>query len=95
MPLPFSELRVAVPDRVITRAVEGTMVLLDIDTGRSFTLDETGVRAWTLLTSSPSVERAYDALLAEYQVDPKQLRQDLETLINDLCAKDLLETHRA
>lgn len=95
MSVSFSDLRLAVPDRIVTRAVDDTLVLLDLDTGRSFTLDKVGTRAWTLLTSTPSVQAAYDTLLSEYQVDAEQLRRDLQTLIDTLHAKDLVETHGA
>ena len=77
----------------MTRTVEGTTVLLNIETGRSFALDEVGTRVWTLLTSSPSAQGAYEALLAEYQVDPEELRRDVESLIESLGARDLVEIH--
>ncbi len=93
MALSFADLRLVVPDRVVTRAVEGTTVLLNIETGRSFALDDVGTRVWTLLTSSPSAQRAYEVLLAEYQVDPEELRRDVESLIESLGARDLVEIH--
>ena len=95
MPLSFSDLRLAVPDRVVARPVDDMLVLLDLESGRSFTLDAIGSRAWTLLTSTSSVQVAYDTLLAEYRVAPDQLQRDLQGLIDALCAKALLETHHA
>ena len=53
-------------DSVVTRVVNGSTVLLNTDTGRYFTLDEVGGRAWTVLTSSPSIQDARDQLLDEY-----------------------------
>jgi len=44
--------------------------------------------------SSPSIQDAFDSLLAEYQVEPDQLRTDLATLIVDLEAQGLLEIRR-
>jgi len=93
MALSLADLRLVIPDRVVTRRVEGTTVLLNTDSGRSFALDEIGTRVWALLTSSPSAQAAYAALLAEYEVDPEQLRHDLESLIENLGARDLVEIH--
>ena len=93
MALSLADLRLVVPDRVVTRRVEGTTVLLNTQSGRSFALDEVGTRVWTLLTSSPTVQAAYAALLAEYEVDPEQLRHDLESLIENLGARDLVDIH--
>lgn len=74
----------------MTRVVDGTTVVLDIDTGRSFTLDAIGTRIWTLLTSTPSAQLTYDTLLQEYDADPSQVRTDLEQLIEKLTANHLL-----
>ena len=95
MPLSFTDDRAVLPDRVVTRAIDGATVLLNVDTGSSFMLDDVGTRAWAVLTSSPSIQDAYDTLLAEYRVDPGQLRRDLETLVDSLDAQGLLEVRRA
>jgi hypothetical protein len=91
----FSNVRVTVPDRVVARAVDDLLVLLDLETGRSFTLDAVGSRVWTLLTSTPSVQATYDTLLAEYRVEGDQLGRDLQALLDELRARDLVETHPA
>jgi hypothetical protein len=81
-------------DSVVTRVVNGSTVLLNTDTGRYFTLDEVGGRAWTVLTSSPSIQDARDRLLDEYAVDPNQLMRDLEILIASLREQGLVEVGR-
>ena len=50
---------------------------------------------WTLLTSAPTIQAAYDTLLAEYDVAADLLRRDLETLIGQLLEQGLLELHGA
>jgi hypothetical protein len=94
MPVSFTHDRLVIPDRVVTRAVSGATVLLNVDTGQSFMLDEVGTSAWAMLTSRPSIQDAYDALLAEYQVEPGQLRLDLAALIDNLETQGLLEVRR-
>ena len=90
MALALDRIRLTIPDHVITRAVDGTTVVLDVDTGRSFTLDAIGTRVWTLLTSTPSAQITYDRLLSEYAADPSRVRADLEQLIEKLTASSLL-----
>ena len=90
MALALDRIRLTIPDHVITRAVDGTTVVLDVDTGRSFTLDAIGTRVWTLLTSTPSAQITYDTLLREYAADPSRVRADLEQLIEKLTASSLL-----
>ena len=94
MALDFERIRLAVPDNVITRAVDGITVVVDVDTGRSFTLDEIGSRVWTLLTTAPSAQIAYETLLAEYAADPSAMRADVETLVEALVGNALLSVQR-
>jgi hypothetical protein len=93
-PLSFTHDRLVISDRVVARAVSGATVLLNLDNGRSFMLDDVGARAWSVLMSSASIQDAYDSLLTEYQVEPDQLRTDLASLIVDLEAQGLLEIRR-
>lgn len=93
-PLSFAHDRLVVSDRVVARAVSGATVLLNLDTGRSFMLDDVGARAWSVLMSSASIQDAFESLLTEYQVEPDQLRTDLAALIADLEAQGLLEIRR-
>ena len=51
-PLSFAHDRLVVSDRVVARPVSEATVLLNLDTGRSFMLDDVGARAWSVLMSS-------------------------------------------
>lgn len=93
MALPLARTRVTVPDHVITRAVGGSTVILDVNSGRSFTLDAVGTRVWTLLTTTGSALDTRDALLQEFTAEPAQLERDLESLIAQLADGRLLELH--
>ena len=91
MALSLSRTRVSVPDHVITRAVGGSTVILDVNSGRSFTLDAVGSRVWTLLAETGSAQQTRDALLAEFAVEPADLERDLEALIVQLADGRLLD----
>ncbi len=84
-------MRVSVPEHVLLRQIEGESVLLNINNERYFGLDEVGTRMWATLTSADSIQAAYEALLGEYEVDPEQLRQDLQILIEKLVENGLIE----
>lgn len=88
--MPFSE-RVIIAPEVIVRILGDESVLLNPKTGLYFGLDAVGTRMWTALTSSESIEVAYDALLAEYDVENGQLRRDLEDLVSKLLEQQLIE----
>jgi hypothetical protein len=80
-----------VPADVLVQQLQGESVLLNLRTGRYFGLDQVGTRMWTVLTTAESLQAAYDALLAEYEVDGHRLDQDLRTLVEKLVEHGLLE----
>jgi hypothetical protein len=81
---------VTVPDHVLTRAVGQSTVLLDIETGRSFTLDSTGSRVWALLSSLGSVQATFESLVHEFDADEDELLADLRMLVVQLADARLL-----
>jgi hypothetical protein len=46
---------------------------------------------WQVLTTSDSIQTAYETLLTEYDADSEQLRQDIEVLIEKLIERGLIE----
>lgn len=90
MELSFA-MRVTVPADILTRELEGETVLLNLDSGSYFGLDDVGTRMWMKLATSESIQAAYDILLAEYDVDAVMLRRDLHNLIEKLVEHGLLE----
>jgi hypothetical protein len=86
---PLSDFRLAVPEHVVARVVDGTTVLLDIDSGRTFSLDEIGTRAFAVLTESPSAQTALDRLLDEYAAPRQEIERDLIALIDTLVRSNL------
>ena len=89
MTLTFATDRLIPADRVVTRVVGGSTVLLNARTGATFALDEVGTRAWKALTIQPSLRAAFETLLAEFEVDEVTLRRDLEELIRRLVSSGL------
>ena len=83
--------KVTVPDGVLVRDLAGESVLLNLNSESYFGLDEVGTHMWTVLTTSPSVDAAFDTLLIKYEVDPVQLRDDLHNFIEKLVDLGLLD----
>jgi hypothetical protein len=90
MPVSFS-MRLSVPADVLINVIDGQAVLLNLKTERYFGLDEMGTTMWQRLTNADSVESAYAALLAEYEVEPERLRADLTEFTERLIQNGLLE----
>jgi len=93
MQISFSD-RVKIPDDVLISNLQEESVILNLDSERYFGLDDVGTRILSLLTTSTSIEAAYELLLEEYDVDRQALRQDLLTLVEDLAKQGIVEVLR-
>jgi hypothetical protein len=93
MPISFSD-RVSIPDDVLISNLQDESVILNLESERYFGLDSIGTRILTVLTTSESIEAAYQTLLREYNVDGQALRDDLIVLIENLAEKGLLRVNQ-
>ena len=88
--IPFSS-KLAVSEDVMIRQVGDETVLLDLKSMKYMGLDDVSTRMWQLLTASDSIQSAYDALMAEFEVEPEQLRKDLGEYVQQLLNLGLVQ----
>jgi hypothetical protein len=77
-------------DDVLLQELGGEAVLLDLGGEQYYGLDEVGLRIFQLLGESKSIAETCQMLLEEYEVDPVQLRSDLDSLLTNLLKAGLL-----
>ncbi len=68
---------VTVKADVVFKELSGEGVLLDLGSGMYFGLDETSTRLWQLISERGSLQRVFEDMLAEFEVEPDRLQQDL------------------
>lgn len=90
MQFDLASLRIVVPDHVVSRVVDGSTILLDIETGRSFAFDDVGTRVWQVLTASDTARAAVDRLQGEYAAPPEVIEQDLVAMLEQLASNNLV-----
>lgn len=83
------------PGDVLVQELAGEAVLLHVTRGHYFGLDAVGRAVWKELMTGIPVRQAYEHLLAEFDVTPERLQQDLTSLVHDLLSEGLLEEDRA
>lgn len=69
----------------------GEAVILCLKNGVYYGLNPVGARVWDLVQQPRTVGQILDTLNEEYAVDSNTCRQDLESLLQDLAAKGLVE----
>ena len=82
--------RVKLSDEVVQQKIDDEMVLLSRDTGNYYGLNDVATRLWELLMESGSLDEAFEKILAEYEVEPSQLRQDIDRIVTELESKRLI-----
>ena len=89
MQISFSD-RVRIPDAVLISRLQEESVILNLDSERYYGLDDVGTRMLSVLSTSESIEAAYESLRDEYDVDGQVLRQDLLALVENLLQKGVV-----
>jgi hypothetical protein len=84
-------MKISVPKSVLVRVFENESVILNLDTESYHGLDDMGTRMWTTLTQSASIQEAFETLLSAYEVEPAQLRQDLDEFLEKLRQRGMVE----
>jgi len=80
-----------VPDDVLFRVLDGEAIILNLETGVYFGLDEVGTRLWALITASGTLRHAVDVMAGEYDVDRSALEGDVLELAGGLLEKGLVQ----
>lgn len=90
MAISFSDC-VRVPDDVLISNLQEESVILNLDNERYYGLDDVGTRFLSVLTTSETIEAAYEKLRQEYDVDDQVLRRDLISLIQKLLKQGIIQ----
>ena len=75
---------------VMFQELGGEMGLLDLASESYFGLDEVGARIWALLHEHGELQTVFEAMLAEYDVEPREREKDLLELVERLLEAGLV-----
>ena len=91
MSIEADEIRYRPKPRLLVRAVAGEAVLLDLDRGCYFGLNETGRRVWELVADDgATVKTALQTLESEFAAPAEELAADVSAVLGDLERQGLL-----
>jgi hypothetical protein len=84
--------RLSPRDHVFAREFDGELVILDLDGGLYYGLDEIASAAWTrVCDQKKSIREAVSDMLARYEVDEQTLMNDIVALATEWITKGLVQ----
>jgi hypothetical protein len=82
--------RLTKAENVLVEDLDGEAVLLNLDNGQYYGLDKIGYHLFQQLVALGSFDEAIISLQDVYEVDPAQLRRDMEALLEEMLANGLV-----
>lgn len=77
-------------ERVLTQHAAGTLVLLDLDGGQYYSLDEVSARVWELCDGEHEVDGIVAAISAEYDAPVETIYEDVLAFLEEMEDEKLL-----
>ena len=75
---------------VFSQAIDDEIILLDMKSEHYFGLNDVGAAVFKILTQGATVEMLVHHLLEKYEVDQRQLENDIIELLQDLLSAGLI-----
>ena len=83
--------RIRIPEHVHVREFDGELVILDLDKGCYFCLDEVGTRVWQLVSGGSTFADAAEQLEREYDTTRARMLEDFLSLGNEWLERGLVQ----
>lgn len=77
-------------DRVLIQRAAGTLVLLDLEGGQYYALDEVSARVWELCDGERGISAIVEAIGTEYDAPVETIREDVLAFLQEMLDENLL-----
>lgn len=77
---------------VIAQPNGESTVLFHMESGRYFSLNDTGSRVWSLCDGTRTTDQILDLMADEFDAPPELLREDVSELLRELAGRGLVKT---
>lgn len=85
-----------IKDGFLLRQIAGSWVIVPIgqrvvEFNGLITLSETGAIVWRMLEKGASIDQIVSAILEEYEIDEKTVREDVQEMVSNMMREGLVE----
>ena len=78
-------------EQQVSAEVDGEVVMMSVEQGSYYGLDEVGSRIWELTGTPSTVDAICDALVVEYQVERSVCERDVIRFLEEMAEQGLVE----
>ncbi|MDP2939177.1 MAG: PqqD family protein [Candidatus Omnitrophota bacterium] len=78
-------------DKLTYRIIDAEAVILNLDNGYYYSLNETGTKIWQYINDGKNLSEILASLKAEYRIPENKLKNDLLGLVKDLERERLVK----
>ena len=90
----LENVEVTVSDGVLFQDLDGELVLLSMESGEYFSLNEVGAKIWVLITSDWSIPDILKSFINQFDASEEQLTGDIEMFLEHLLDHKLISVVR-
>ena len=90
----FSELKIQIKKDVIFKELDDEMIIMDMNSGRYFGLNETGAKIWSLLNDHHNIGTIINLLHDEYEISKEKCKKEVIAFIQDILDKGLINVEK-
>ena len=80
---------------VAAKVIDGEAIIMNLTNGAYYSMLGSGAVVWSLIEQGTAIERIPDALAQVFEVEPSRARPEVERLIAELLAEDLVVSAEA
>ena len=84
------KLRIRFKKDVIFSDLQDEMIIMDMNSGRYFGLNETGAKIWSLLDKHDDLKKVVKNLCDEYEISKEKCEKEIIQFIKGLQQKELI-----
>jgi len=86
-----STTRVIASNTALSTTLDGEAVILETESGTYYGLNDVATQIWDTLDEPRTVAQLQESILEQYDVEADRVQRDLESVLTDMAANDLVE----
>jgi len=77
-------------DKIMQRINDDEVVILNLDTGDCYSLNEVGTKIWLAIQENKSLDEIFTLIKEEYDISEKRFKKDIFKLVTELEKNGLI-----